>query len=153
MSANKNPVQKESIWKYPRPPRLEDSSKHIQVIFKGSVIADSRNTKRILETSHPPVYYIPPQDIRQEFLRPSERRTFCEWKGSASYYDLEVAGEVVQHAAWFYPNPSPSYVELRGFVAFYPAKMDQCLVDGETVQPERGDFYGGWVTSEIEVER
>lgn len=141
----------ESVWEYPRPPRLEPSAKHIQVIFQGVPIADSRRTKRILETSHPPVYYIPPEDVRKEYLQPSERATFCEWKGTASYFDVVVNGRRAPNAAWYYAEPTRAYVELRNYVAFYPAAMDSCLVDDEPVQPEAGSFYGGWVTRDIRL--
>ena len=139
----------ESIWDYPRPPRLEASQKHIQVIFNGVIIADSVRTKRILETSHPPVYYIPPEDVRMEHLEPSGRSSFCEWKGIASYYDVLVDGKRAANAAWYYHQPTPAYIELQDCIAFYPAAMDVCLVDGERVQPEAGQFYGGWITRDI----
>src|ERR1700730_11126412 len=91
----------ESVWDYPRPPRLEDSNKHIQVIFNGVIIVDTRRAKRILETSHPPVYYIPPQGVRLEYFTPTVRSTFCEWKGAASYYTISVGDKSAANAAWF----------------------------------------------------
>jgi len=139
----------ESVWDYPRPPRLEDSPVHIQVLFNGVVIADTRRAKRVLETSHPPVYYIPPEDVRMEHLSPHPRSTWCEWKGAAGYYDLEAGGRKETAAAWYYPEPTPSFEPLRGYIAFYPGRMDACFVDGEQVQAQPGDFYGGWVTSRI----
>ena len=139
----------ESVWDYPRPPRLEDSERHIQVIFNGVTIADTRRAKRVLETSHPPVYYIPPEDIAMDYLSATDRATFCEWKGSASYYSVAVGDKRVANAAWFYPQPSASFAPLANYVAFYPSKMEACLVDGERVQAQPGDFYGGWITSEI----
>jgi uncharacterized protein (DUF427 family) len=139
----------ESVWDYPRPPRLEDSSKHIQVIFNGQVIADTRQAKRVLETSHPPVYYIPPEDIQQQYLTRTQRSSFCEWKGQAAYYTVTVGDRSVPDAAWFYPNPTLSFAGIKEYVAFYPSKMEACYVDGEKVTAQPGDFYGGWITSEI----
>jgi uncharacterized protein (DUF427 family) len=139
----------ESVWDYPRPPALENSSRHIEVRFNGVTIADTRRAKRILETSHPPVYYIPPADIRMEFLHENPRATWCEWKGLARYYDLEVNGRRADLAAWYYPLPTRIYEPMMTYVAFYPHLMEACLVDGERVVPQDGDFYGGWVTREI----
>lgn len=139
----------ESVWDYPRPPRLEDTDKHIQVVFNGVVIADTRRAKRVLETSHPPTYYIPPEDIQMQFLEPSPRDSFCEWKGKARYYHVAVAGQRAQDAAWAYPRPQPGYERIRDHLAFYAQKMDACYVDGERVQPQPGTFYGGWVTGDV----
>lgn len=139
----------ESVWDYPRPPRAEASAKHIQVIFNGIVIADSHNAVRVLETSHPPVYYLPPQDIRMEYLRMTAHQTFCEFKGVARYYTVTVGERTQANAAWCYPNPALGYNAIRNYVAFYPQHMDACFVDGERVTPQPGDFYGGWITREI----
>ena len=110
----------ESVWDYPRPPRLESSANHIQVIFKGITIADSQRAKRVLETSHPPVYYIPPEDIRMEYLLPVPRTSWCEWKGQAAYYTVKVEDHQAKNAAWYYPNPTPGFQPLKNYVAFYP---------------------------------
>lgn len=139
----------ESVWDYPRPPRLEDSGKHIQVVFNGEIIADTHRAKRILETSHPPVYYIPPEDLKLEYFVPTRRQTFCEWKGQAAYYTIKVGVKTSQDAAWYYPDPDPDYAGLKNYVALYPGKMDVCLVDGEPVEAQPGDFYGGWITRDI----
>jgi uncharacterized protein (DUF427 family) len=139
----------ESVWDYPRPPRVEETERHVKVVFNDEVIADTQRAIRVLETSHPPVYYIPPEDIRTEYLTQTGRRTWCEWKGQAGYYSLRVRGRQVQNAAWFYPNPVAGYEAIQGHMAFYPGKMDACYVDGERVQAQPGDFYGGWITSEI----
>lgn len=139
----------ESVWDYPRPPRVEETGRHVRAIFDGEVIADTRRAKRVLETSHPPVYYIPPEDVRTEYLVTTGRRTWCEWKGQACYYSLDTGRRQVENAAWFYPNPTPGYEAIRGYVAFYPGKIDACYVDGEQVQPQPGDFYGGWITGDI----
>lgn len=139
----------ESVWDYPRPPRLEDSSRRIQVVFGGVTIADTRRAKRTLETSHPPVYYIPPEDVRMEHLSANSRSTWCEWKGAAGYYDLEAGGRKEVAVAWYYPDPTPAFEPLRGYIAFYPGRMDACFVDGERVESQPGDFYGGWITRDI----
>lgn len=139
----------ESVWDYPRPPRLEDSTKHIQIIFNGVAIADTHRAKRVLETSHPPVYYIPPEDIQQQYLKQTSRSTYCEWKGQAAYYTIQVGDKQAQDAAWFYPSPTSRFASLKDYVAVYPSRMDACYVDGEQVQPQPGDFYGGWITKDI----
>ncbi|TVP61577.1 MAG: DUF427 domain-containing protein [Leptolyngbya sp. LCM1.Bin17] len=154
MTTPTNPIPpgpgQESVWDYPRPPRVEDSSRHIQVIFNGVVIADSRQTKRILETSHPPVYYIPPTDVQMSYLQPSPRRTYCEWKGSAQYFTVVVGDRQAANAAWCYPQPmAERFLGIANFVAVYPSLMEACYVDGEQVQAQPGDFYGGWITSDI----
>lgn len=139
----------ESVWDYPRPPRVEASTKHIQVSFNGVMIADTRRAVRVLETSHPPVYYIPPEDVRMEYFTPTPRSTFCEYKGAAAYYTIRVGDRTEANAAWFYPRPSAPYAALASYIAFYPSCMDACRVDGEQIQSQLGDFYGGWITKDI----
>jgi uncharacterized protein (DUF427 family) len=139
----------ESAWDYPRPPALEDTSRHIQVRFNGVTLADTRRAKRVLETSHPPVYYIPPEDVRMDLLTENPDATWCEWKGLARYYDVEVDGLRAPAAAWYFPLPTRIYEPMKGYVAFYPRAMEACFVDGERVQPQPGDFYGGWITSDV----
>ena len=139
----------ESVWDYPRPPREEPTAKRIRVVFNDATIADTTRAIRVLETSHPPVYYIPAQDVRMEYLTVASRRTFCEFKGSASYWTLKVGNRRVENAAWSYQTPSAGYESIKGYLAFYPSKTDACYVDDEQVQPQEGDFYGGWITSNI----
>ena len=139
----------ESVWDYPRPPRVEDTTKHIQVVCNGAVIAETRHAKRVLETSHPPGYYIPPGDINMEHLVVTGRATWCEWKGQAVYYTIVVDDKQVEDAAWSYPDPTSGFEEIKGYVAVYPHLMDACYVDGERVQAQAGGFYGGWITGEI----
>lgn len=139
----------ESVWDYPRPPRLEESTRHIQVVLNGEVIANTQRAKRILETSGPPVYYIPPEDVKMEYFTPTDHHSYCEWKGVASYYTITVGNTTVANGAWYYPQPTSGYEGIAHYPAFYPGKMDVCYVDGEKVQPQDGDFYGGWITSEI----
>ena len=139
----------ESVWDYPRPPRLEDTIKHIQIIFNGVAIADTHHAKRVLETSHTRVCYIPPDDIKIEHLVLMPHSSWCEWKGRAAYYTIVGKDKQVQNAAWFYPDPTPAFASIKDYVAFYPHLMDACYVNGEQVQPQPGDFYGGWITSDI----
>lgn len=139
----------ESVWDYPRPPRVEPSSKDVRVEFNGEVIAQTNRAIRILETSHPPVYYIPAEDVKCEFLAPMPQRTYCEFKGAASYWTLTVGDRVSQNAAWSYTNPAKGFEAIKNYIAFYPGRVDICMVNGEKVKPQAGDFYGGWITSEI----
>jgi uncharacterized protein (DUF427 family) len=139
----------ENVWDYPRPPRLEPATRHIQVRFEGQVIADTHRALRVLETTHPPVYYIPPEDVRMDLLVPSPRHTYCEYKGAASYWSVKVGERVSPDAAWSYAQPNPPYEQLRDHLAFYAGRVDECLVDEHTVQPQPGSFYGGWITPDI----
>lgn len=145
----------ESVWDYPRPPRMESVEKKVKVVFGGVTIAYTSRAKRVLETSHPPVYYVPPEDIRMEYLSESKNTSYCEWKGRARYCDIAVDDGITgerkseNSAAWFYPEPVSAFAELKNYVAFYPSRMDDCWVGGEKVEAQEGDFYGGWVTSEI----
>ena len=139
----------ESVWDYPRPPRVEQVSRLVKVSFGGRVIAETRLAQRVLETSHPPVFYIPPGDIAPGVLTRTTRTSLCEFKGVASYYTVRVGERKEENAAWFYPAPSPGYEAIRDHVAFYPARMDECTVDGESVHSQAGGFYGGWITSEV----
>jgi len=139
----------ESVWDYPRPPRLEVTNAHVVVEFAGEIVADTRSAIRCLETSHPPGYYIPPADVRSELLIPSDRTSYCEWKGEARYVSLLASDSVAQDAAWFYPRPTARYADLAGYYAFYPQRVGRCTVDGEIVRAQEGDFYGGWITSGI----
>lgn len=138
----------ESVWDYPRPPRLEKSSRHIEVRLAGELIADTHQAYRVLETSHPPVWYIPAQDIQLKFLRPETKMSACEWKGSARYWSLQVGNRVLENAAWSYPKPTPSFDAIRDYLAFYPGELD-CFVDGEHVTAQPGGFYGGWITKDV----
>lgn len=139
----------ESVWDYPRPPRLELSSKSVRVEFAGEVIAATNRAYRVLETSHPPVYYIHRDDVKMAFLVPSPRSTFCEFKGLAGYFDLKANGRISREACWFYPEPSIRFEAIRNHLAFYPSRVHACFVDEEQVQAQDGDFYGGWITREI----
>jgi uncharacterized protein (DUF427 family) len=139
----------ESVWDYPRPPRLEPTAKPIQVVFNGMVLADTQRAHRVLETSHPPVYYIPLDDIQVQYLVPSAKTTFCEWKGQGAYYSVVVGDRRLDNVAWYYPSPTPAFAAIQNAVAFYAAPMDACTVAGERVTPQPGAFYGGWITQDI----
>lgn len=143
-------MAKESVWDYPRPPRMELSPKRVRVEFAGIVIADSTRAYRILETSHPPVYYLPPEDISMKYLKavPSYS-TFCEWKGAATYWTIEVSGKRSEQVAWSYAAPAAPYQALKNHLAFYASRVDGCYVDDEKVMAQAGDFYGGWITADI----
>lgn len=140
----------ESVWDYPRPPRLEPNTRHLVVVLGGRVVADTHGGYRVLETSHPPVYYIPPGDIAPDALRPAAGvGSLCEWKGQARYWDVHGGDTVASRSAWSYPSPTPAFAPLADHVAFYAAPMDRCEVDGEVVVPQPGGFYGGWITGDI----
>ena len=139
----------ESVWDYPRPPRLEDTDAQIQVVFGGVVIADTCRSKRVSETSHPPVYYLPPEDVRLEYFTPALGRSLCEWKGQAGYYTITAGNKTADRSAWYYPNPTPAFASIQNYIAVYPSRMDSCTLNGERVTAQPGDFYGGWITSNI----
>jgi len=139
----------ESVWDYPRPPRVEAVEKTVKVVFNGKIIAESSQSKRVLETSHPPVYYIPRKDIRMEFLAEASGTSYCEWKGRAKYFHVEVDDRSAKKAAWCYPEPTGEFKEIKDYLAFYAEAMDACYVGDEKVQPQDGNFYGGWITGNI----
>lgn len=139
----------ESVWDYPRPPRLEPTDAHVRVEFAGATVADSRRAIRVLETSQPPAFYIPPEDVDLELLVPTPTRTFCEWKGHAVHHTLRVGDREAIDAAWSYPSPTPAFEPIRDHLAFYPQRVDACYVDDERVEPNDGSFYGGWITSRV----
>lgn len=139
----------ESVWDYPRPPRLEPCSKHLRILFDGKVLADINTSFRMLETSHPPVYYIPMEAINKELLLVSDRHSFCEFKGKASYVHLKSEGKRAQNAGWYYPEPVPAFAQIKDHLAFYAHMVDACFVNDEKVQAQEGDFYGGWITKDI----
>lgn len=140
----------ESVWDYPRPPRIELSARHIVIVHVGVPIADTSRAMRLLETSHPPTYYIPQADVAMQLLSPSPRRkSFCEFNGMATYWNLQIGAEQLEDVAWSYASPTPRYEGLKGHLAFYASRVDACSVDGERVLPQPGDFYGGWITSHV----
>ncbi len=138
----------ESVWDYPRPPRLAPDDRHVVVHHGDVVIADTRSAIRVLETASPPTFYLPPEDIDLARVRPAAGTSFCEWKGVAEYWSLRIGGELLERVAWSYRDPLPAFIEIAGYLSFYPAHVD-CSVDGARVRPQPGGFYGGWVTPEI----
>jgi uncharacterized protein (DUF427 family) len=139
----------ESVWDYPRPPRLEPTPRHLKVVFAGTVVAETRRGLRLLETSHPPAYYFPPDDVRRDLLSRAPGRSLCEFKGQAAYWTLRVGPVESVGAAWSYPAPWPPYEALKDHLCFYAGRVEACFVDGERVVPQEGDFYGGWRTVDV----
>ena len=139
----------ESVWDYPRPPALEPEDRRVRVVFHDMTIADTTDALRVLETSHPPVYYLPPEDVATEHLERESRTTMCEFKGRAVYYTLAVGDRLVQSAAWGYPNPMDRFAALEDYVTFYASKVDACYVGDEKARAQEGDFYGGWITDDV----
>lgn len=139
----------ESVWDYPRPPAIEPVTSVLRVELGDVVLAETARGYRVLETSQPPAYYFPPDDVSMAHLASSALRTFCEWKGQARYWTARVGDRVVENIAWSYDNPTERCTVIKGYLAFYAQRADACFVAGERVQPPEGGFYGGWITSNI----
>ena len=139
----------ERVWDYPRPPALVPCERRARVQFGGETVADSTRALRVLETSHPPTIYFPPEDVRADLLRPASGGSLCEWKGMATYFDVVAGGKVAARSAWAYPSPVARYAELVDHLCFYPSRMDACFLDDERVRSQEGDFYGGWITDDL----
>jgi uncharacterized protein (DUF427 family) len=140
----------ERVWDYPRPPAVEPCRERVRVELGGEVLAETATALRVLETSHPPTIYIPLADVRRELLVPSRARsTWCEFKGAATYFDAVVGRTRVEAIGWTFASPSPGYAALRDHVAFYPGRVDAAWLGAERVQAQDGDFYGGWITSDL----
>jgi uncharacterized protein (DUF427 family) len=137
------------VWDYPRPPRLERTPARLGVVLAGVTVADTTLGWRVLETSHPPTYYLPRRDIRAECLVPAAGRSWCEWKGRASHLDVVAGTRRAPGAAWCYLEPTDGFAAIAGHVAFHAALLDECWVDEERVVPQEGGFYGGWITSRV----
>jgi uncharacterized protein (DUF427 family) len=138
----------ESVWDYPRPPRLVDDAREVIVRAGDVEIARTSRSVRVLETASPPTFYLPWNNVLRELFEPSSGSTWCEWKGRALYWTIVVDGRRFERAAWSYPHPSPGFADLADRVSFYPSRVE-CDVGGIRVQPQPGHFYGGWVTPEI----
>ena len=138
----------ESVWDYPRPPALVQDSREVIVCLNGIELARSTRTLRVLETASPPTFYVPPDDVRTSFFHQGSGSSFCEWKGQATYWDVQVADTLEPGLAWSYDRPFAESSKLAGYFSFYPARPD-CSVDGEVVRAQAGGFYGGWITDEI----
>ena len=139
----------ESVWEYPRPPALAPCARRVRVELGGVIVADSTAALRILETSHPPTIYIPPADIDSACITPAAERSYCEWKGAATYFDVVGGERRAARAAWAYLDPVARYAALRDHVSFYPGRMDACWLDDERVESQPSDFYGGWITADL----
>lgn len=139
----------ESVWDYPRPPRLERVTRAVRVEHAGRTLARSEAALRVCETAGPPAYYLPPGDVARDCLEPAAQRSFCEWKGEAHYWHLRVGERFVANAAWSYPEPDPGYAALRDHLAFFAGRVDACFVGDARVLPQPGGFYGGWITPEL----
>ena len=138
----------ESVWDYPRPPRLDKDTRSVRVIHEGAAIAETSNAIRVLETASPPVFYIPPADVHKELFVAGRGSSLCEWKGPATYWSLQARDGVLENVAWSYEDPFEGFEEIRGYFSVYPARLE-CFVGGLRVEPQPGGFYGGWVTAEI----
>ncbi len=139
----------ESVWDYPRPPRLEKVSDRLRVMVDNVLIADTVQGFRVLETSHPPTYYFPQSDVDMQYVVPAAGSSICEWKGAAKYWDVLVGDRQIQRAAWSYPKPTQVFHDIADCLCFYPSKADSCWVGDEQATAQEGDFYGGWITSKI----
>ncbi len=137
------------MWDYPRPPALVASKESVSVVVGGVTVAESTRTFKVLETSHPPTYYLPTEAFADGALVPVAGSSFCEWKGEAAYADLVGGGVRAERAAWTYPSPTSDFTELLGYWAVTPLAVEACYVDGELVRPQEGGFYGGWITSKV----
>jgi uncharacterized protein (DUF427 family) len=139
----------ESVWDYPRPPRIETVPDRIRVVVEGVAIADTTRALRVLETAGAPVYYVPPGDVRMDLLRASAATSHCEWKGTAAYWSLESPTRRIPDIAWSYEHPSPGFEPIAGLLAFYASRVDEAWVGDEVATAQPGGFYGGWITARI----
>ena len=139
----------ETVAEYPRPPRLEPARRRVRIVFAGQTILDTDAALRVLETYHPPSFYLPINAFTPGVLVMTACTSFCEWKGSANYYSIQAGGQIATDVAWGYPDPSHAFLAIRDHVAVYAGAMDTCFVDDERVIPQEGGFYGGWITSEL----
>lgn len=138
-----------SVWTYPRPPEVVPDARRAVLRYGGTIVADTTDVVKVLETSHPPTFYLP-RAVFGSALIPGTRQTFCEWKGTARYVDIVVPGApALRDVGWWYPDPDPRYPELRDRVAVYAAPFEEITLDGEQVVPQPGGFYGGWITADV----
>ena len=148
MKPDQTSAGQESVWDYPRPPLLQPSIRAVRVLFAGQLVAESSRAYRVLETSHPPSWYIPRTDVRLPLLQPTAKTSFCEWKGVATYWTVRAGEHYAENSAWSYETPSLNFAAIESCFAFY-AGVFECYVDGERVQPQPGGFYGGWITNDV----
>ena len=142
-------LNKENVWDYPRPAICQPHKGKIEVIVNNKTIAKSNNAFRVIETSHPPTYYFPPKDVDMNLFKKNKNNSFCEWKGTASYLDLHLSAIEILNIGWFYASPKIKFQSIKSFISFYASKADQCIVNGELVQKQDGEFYGGWITDNL----
>ncbi len=142
-------MQRESVWDYPRPAVCELFHGGLRITQGGNLLARTEKGYRTLETSHPPCYYFPPGDVAMDLLVANGHRSFCEWKGEASYFDLHIDARIIRNVAWAYHEPSAAFSNIRDYLSFYASRVEACYVNGEPVQPQEGDFYGGWITANL----
>ena len=139
----------ESAWDYPRPPRVEPSTRRVRIVLGGVTVVDTDRALRTLETSHPPTYYVPFDALRDAEPSRTPTTTVCEFKGRAAYWDLTAGGTTAREVGWSYPEPTPAFAALRDHLAVYPGRVDACWLDDERVRPQEGGFYGGWITDDV----
>ena len=139
----------ESVWSFPRPAIAQPSTRHLRIVHRSLIVAETRNAVRTIETSHPPTCYFPRTDVHAELVRSPRPGSLCEWKGAAVYFDVSVEGELIREAAWSYPQPTAAFASIAGHIVFYAAPFEGCFVHGERVTPQPGGFYGGWITSDL----
>ncbi|MFN5119255.1 MAG: DUF427 domain-containing protein [Cyanobacteriota bacterium] len=145
------PPAREWVADYPRPPALLPCDSHVRVEALGLLLCETHRSLRVLETFHPPTYYLPPEAFAAGLLVPATGRSFCERKGVARYFDVVAPdGRRLSRAVWQYPDPTEPFRALAGWFSLYPALMHGCWVDGEGVTAQPGGFYGGWITSAVE---
>ncbi|MFW6368476.1 MAG: DUF427 domain-containing protein [Spirochaetota bacterium] len=142
-------TRNESVWDYPRPPAMDHSPEHVQVLWHGHELVNTTRSVRVLETSHPPTYYFHPDDVNMSILEEATGATFCEWKGRARYFDIVDGTDRISKAVWSYPEPTRAFMDIAGWFSLYPSSVDRCLVDGEEITPQKGHYYGGWITPGI----
>lgn len=138
----------ESVWDYPRPPKLSKDNRAVEVKWRGQTIALTKASVRILETASPPTFYVPPEDVKRAFLSRAPGSSYCEWKGQATYWNVSIDSNTLEKAVWTYEDPNEPFREIAGYFCFYPGKLE-CYVDNISVKPQPGGFYGGWITPEI----
>ena len=142
-------LKKENVWDYPRPAICQPHIGTIEVILDNKTLAKTDNAIRVIETSHPPTYYFPPEDVKKNLLNENNHRSYCEWKGKASYLDLNMNKQRVLNIAWYYSCPKKEFLLIKNFISFYASKTQKCFVNGEIVKKQDGDFYGGWITNNL----
>lgn len=138
----------ESVWDYPRPPKIVKDSRIVVVKWMNQTIAKTTKSVRVLETASPPTFYLPPDDVKTELFEKAPGSSYCEWKGRAAYWNISFEGNTLKNSAWSYENPTPPFKRIAGYFSFYPGKLE-CYVDNIRVKPQPGGFYGGWMTPEI----